>query len=702
MQQTFKAAGAPPRITPIAHSDTRHGITRDDEYAWLRDDNWQEVMKTPDALNADIRAVLEAENLFSDKAMAPYGNLRGKLYEEMRSRIKEDDSTPPVKTGHHAWTRKFIKGGEHPLICRADRDGANEKTVLDGNREAAGESYFKIAATCPCPGNTRLAWAADVKGSEYFTIKVRDVATGEDQPDALHNTSGAMAWSTDAQMLFYIQVDANHRPNKVMLHRLGDPQEADICVYEETDPGFFVGLDATRSGDFIFINIHDHQTSEVRLIDGHHPELAPRTIRPRQAGVEYSIDHDAARQRFTIVTNRDGAVDFQLMVAPQTDPGDWTVLQPHQAGRLLLDAIPYEHHLVTLSRQNALPCIHVTAWETGVTEVLEFSEDVYALGVEEGYEYATETMRFSYSSMTTPEQVFDRDMNTGQRTLVHQQMIPSGHDPADYVCERSWATAGDGAKIPVSLLMHKTTPRDGSAPVLLYGYGSYGITIPAGFSSNRISLTDRGFIYAIAHIRGSKAMGHDWFLQGRGKTKMNTFTDFIAAAEHLIKIGLTEKGNITIHGGSAGGLLVGAAVNLAPELFKAAVAEVPFVDALNTMLDETLPLTPPEWPEWGNPVKNSEDYETIAAYAPYENIKACAYPHILATGGLTDPRVTYWEPAKWVARLRERRTDDGITLLRMEMEAGHGGKAGRYNQLDELAFVYSFVLAAHGRGNQNE
>ena len=298
--------------------------------------------------------------------------------------------------------------------------------------------------------------------------------------------------------------------------------------------------------------------------------------------------------------------------------------------------------------------------------------------------------------MTTPEQVFDHHMSTGKRTLVHEQQIPSGHNPADYTCERSWATAKDGKKIPVSLMMHKDTPRDGSAPVLLYGYGSYGITIPASFSSTRLSLLDRGFIYAIAHIRGSKAMGHDWFLQGRGPTKMNTFTDFIAAAEHLIEAGLTSTGNITIHGGSAGGLLVGAAVNLAPDLFKAAVAEVPFVDALNTMLDETLPLTPPEWPEWGNPVKNAKDYETIAAYAPYENITACAYPHILATGGLTDPRVTYWEPAKWVARLRDRRTDDGITLLRMEMAAGHGGKAGRYNQLEELAFVYGFVLAAHG------
>ena len=394
MSQGFSSSRGGARIARILRSDTRHGMTREDEYAWLRDDNWQEVMKSPDALHPDIQAVLEAENRYSDQAMSPYADLK-KLYEEMRGRIKEDDSSPPIPAGRHAWSRKFVKGGEHPLIIRTDRDGGNEITVIDGNQEAAGESYFKIAGTCPSADHARLAWAVDVKGSEYFTIKIRDAASGDDLPDRLPDTSGAMAWSADGTTLFYVQVDANHRPNKVMMHRLGQPQSADICIHEETDPGFFVGLAAARSGAFIFIDIHDHQTSEVRLIDARNPEPAPKIVRPRRTGVEYSLDHDAARNRFTIVTNAEGAVDFQLMAAPESDPADWTVLQPHRPGRLLLDAVPYEQHLVTLSRENALPCIQVTAHETGVTKELEFSEAVYALGVEEGFEYATNTMRFS-------------------------------------------------------------------------------------------------------------------------------------------------------------------------------------------------------------------------------------------------------------------------------------------------------------------
>ncbi len=699
MDNYFRAAHSAPHIMKRPFTDERHGIKREDPFAWLKDTNWQAVMKNPTALNPEIKAILDAENSFCDATMSSYADVQERIYAEMRGRIKENETSPTAVWGNYAWLRKYVKGGEHPVICRSDRDGKNVTAIIDGNREAEDKAYFKIGATSPSPDHTRLAWAVDVKGSEYFTIKIRDISTTTDLPDCLIDTSSSMAWSADAHHLFYVQIDKNHRPSKVMRHRLGTSVATDKCIYEEVDSGFFVDLSASRSGVYIFINIHDHETSEVRLINALAPDTEPRVMKPRQTGIKYEIDHDAARKRFTIVTNYGGAVDFQIMCAPETSLADWSCLQPHLAGSLLLDAIPYKNHLAILSRVEALPRISVMSYASGKTQVLEFDEAVYALDIEAGFEYDTAQMRFSYSSMATPKQVFDCHMENDERVLVHERIVPSGHRREDYICQRRWATAKDGAKIPISLLMHKDTPRDGTAPVLLYGYGSYGITIPAGFSGNRLSLVDRGFIYAIAHIRGSKAMGHDWFLQGRGKVKKNTFTDFIAAAEFLIEERLTMKGNISVHGGSAGGLLVGAALNLAPDLFKSGVAEVPFVDTLNTMLDETLPLTPPEWPEWGNPISSGEDYAIISDYAPYENIRACGYPHILATGGLTDPRVTYWEPTKWVARLRDMRTDDGLTLLRMEMEAGHGGKAGRYNQLDELSFVYSFVLAAHGMGN---
>ena len=684
-----------PVAEPKPISDTRHGITRTDPYAWLRDDNWQNVMRDPAALAPDIKAYLNAENAYCAAVTAPCQDLQQTLYTEMRGRILEDDSQPPRPNGAFSWFSKFETGGEHPLICRGRRDGSNAQIIINGNQEAEGEAYFKIINSCPSPNQTRLAYAVDVKGSELFSIYIRDIEQGKNLPDCLISSSGAMAWAHNGETLFYVQLDENHRPCKVMKHQIGTPSEQDICVYEEPDSGFFVSLQASRSGDFIFINSHDHQTSEVHILDAHHADSAPICLRPREIGLEYEVSHDAARQRFIIVTNQGAAVDFKIMIAPVSQPENWDELVPHQTGQLILDAIPFENHLAILSRVNALPSITIVSLADNGTQVIEFDEEIYALELEAGYEYATAQLRFRYSSPTQPEQIYDYDMATHQRQLIKEQIIPSGHHAENYKAKRLWATAQDGARIPLSVLHHKDTPLDGSAPVLLYGYGSYGITIPASFSSNRLSLVDRGFIYVIAHVRGSKAMGHDWFLQGRGKTKKKTFTDFIAAAEFLIAEGLTQKGNISIHGGSAGGLLVGAAVNLAPDLFKSAIAEVPFVDALNTMLDASLPLTPPEWPEWGNPITSEDDYKVIADYAPYENIQACAYPHILATGGLTDPRVTYWEPAKWVARLRATRTDSRLTLLRIEMEAGHGGKAGRFNQLDELAFVYSFIISVH-------
>lgn len=714
----MKAPPGAPETAEKPFSDTHHNITRTDPYAWLRDDNWQAVMKDPQALDAEIRAHLEAENAYTDKVMAPTAALQEKLFAEMRGRIQEDDASVPMNEGTLAWATRYVAGGEHVLICCGPRDSDTDtmRVIVDGNKEAEGKDFFKIINHAPDPQAKLLAWAYDDKGSEYFTIRLRRImAEGEgdtdkttDTDDILQDTGGSFGWSACGQFLFYVAIDENHRPRKIMRHALGTPQNDDVCVYEEDDSGFFIGLSETRSGRFLVISAHDHETAEALLIDAHNPEVTPICVAPRETGIEYEVDDDAARDRLVIVTNWDAdntgstgkkAEDFQIVTAPVPkatgDKSSWQVLRAHQAGCLVLDALPFAEHMAVLLRENALPRIALVNLANGHETQIAFDEEAYDVSFGSMAEYDTCNLRFTYASMTTPTQTFDYDMATDTRALRKTLSVPSGHASEDYVTRRVTATGHDGAQIPVSLLYHKDTPLDGSAPVLLYGYGSYGITIPAAFSVTRLSLVDRGFIYAIAHIRGGKACGHNWFMQGRGPKKTNTFRDFVSSAEALIEQGFTKAGQISIHGGSAGGLLVGATVNLAPELFCSAVAEVPFVDVLTTMLDATLPLTPPEWPEWGNPIESAEAYQLIAGYAPYENIEAKAYPHILATAGLTDPRVTYWEPAKWIARLRATRQDEGLSVLRTEMTAGHGGKAGRFNQLHEIAFVYAFVLLAH-------
>jgi oligopeptidase B len=708
----LKAPSGAPKPAEKTYSDTHHNITRADPYAWLRDDNWQAVMKDPQALDGDIRAHLEAENAYTDKVMAPTADLQETLFAEMRGRIQEDEASVPMNEGALSWATRYVKGGEHPLICCGARDAESDamRVIIDGNQEADGKDFFKIINHAPDPQGKVLAWGYDDKGSEYFTVRLRHIETGQDLADELRDTGGSFGWSACGQFLFYVAIDENHRPHKIMRHALGTAQAQDICVYEEADSGFFIGLSETRSGRFLIISAHDHETAEAHLIDAHAPEAAPICVAPRETGIEYEVDDDAARDRLVIVTNWDSqekdskkdakkADDFQIVTAPVPEAtgtkADWRVWRAHRAGCLVLDALPFKDHMAVLVRENALPRIILINLGDNQETDIAFDEEAYDLSFGAMAEYDSATMRFTYASMTTPTQTFDFNMASGARILRKTQNVPSGHKADDYITRRITATGHDGAQIPVSLLYHKDTPLDASAPVLLYGYGSYGITIPAAFSVTRLSLVDRGFIYAIAHIRGGRACGHNWFMQGRGAQKTNTFRDFVSAAETLIADGYTKAGQISIHGGSAGGLLVGATVNLAPELFCSAIAEVPFVDVLTTMLDASLPLTPPEWPEWGNPIESAEAYELIAGYAPYENIEAKAYPHILATGGLTDPRVTYWEPAKWIARLRATRQDEGLSLLRTEMSAGHGGKAGRFNQLHEIAFVYAFLLLAH-------
>ena len=691
-----------PSARKIPATDTHHGITRTDDYAWLRDENWREVMRDPAVLDTEIRAYLEAENGYTDKTLEPLSELREALFQEMKARIKEDDSSVPSPDGDYAYYTRYEEGAQHPIFCRRPRtaeDNAGEEIVLNGNVEAEGEAYFKLGDVAHAPTHRLVAWSADRKGSEYFTIRLRDLETGKDLADEVPDTSGGIVWDAAGTSFFYTQVDEEHRPLKVFRHVVGTLADADTLVYEEKDPSFFASVGETQSRKYIVIDTHDHQTSEIYLIPADSPELTLRLVATREEGVEYDLEHDADRQRFLILTNAEGAEDFKVMEAPETTPEreHWKDYIPHKPGTLVLGHVAFRNHYARMERHGGLPRIAIRHLRDEEEHQIAFEEEAYDLSLGAGYEYDTPLMRFSYSSMTTPAEVYDYDMATRERTLRKRQEVPSGHNPADYVTLRIFAKADDGEEVPISILHHKDTPLDGSAPCLLYGYGSYGISIPASFSIAALSLADRGFVYAIAHIRGGKDKGYRWYTQGKLFNKKNTFTDFIAAGEHLAAKKLTSRGNIVAQGGSAGGMLMGAVANMAPDLFKGIIAEVPFVDVLATILDASLPLTPPEWNEWGNPIESREAYEYMASYSPYDNVTAQAYPHLFALGGLTDPRVTYWEPAKWVAKLRELKTDNNVLMLHINMDAGHGGASGRFERLKEVARVFAFALAVTER-----
>jgi oligopeptidase B len=687
----------PPRAEKQPVSRTFHGIEISDDYGWLRDAKWQDVMRDPGVLTPSIRTYLEAENAYTAAQMAPTGALQEKLFAEMKGRIKEDDSSVPSPHGPYSYGVKFVTGGQQPMFIRTPRDGGAETVLVDGNKEAEGKEYFRFGSASHSPDHAIVAYGFDDKGSEYFTLVLRDAASGENLADQLSDTSGSAVWSADSRHVFYIRLDENHRPSKLYRHEIGTPASADVLVHEEKDPGFFMSCGKSQSGDWIIIDCHDHQTSECWLIPAAAPTTPPRVIAPREEGHEYSVDEGGGQ--LYILTNSNKSEDFRIVTAPVDNPAheNWQDLVPHTPGTLIIDMAVFAGHLARLERANGLPRIIVRALGSGEEHAIAFDEEAYSLGMSAGYEFDTTSLRFTYSSMTTPSQVFDYDMATRERTLRKTQEVPSGHKPDNYVTRRIMAKATDGELVPISLLYHKDTALDGTSPVWLYGYGSYGISIPAAFNTNILSLADRGFIYAIAHIRGGKDKGYGWYKAGKMMTKKNTFEDFITAGRHLVAEGFTTQGNIVAQGGSAGGMLMGAVANMAPELFAGLIAEVPFVDVLNTMLDDTLPLTPPEWNEWGNPIASKEAFEYMRAYSPYDNVTAKAYPNILAVGGLTDPRVTYWEPAKWVAKLRELKTDDNLLLLKTQMGAGHGGAPGRFDRLKEVALVYAFGLMVTGK-----
>lgn len=672
------------------------GRTRTDDYAWMKDENWREVLRDPSVLRADIREHLEAENAYTKSLLAGTEALQAELFAEMKGRIKEDDSSVPSPDGAWDYYVRYEIGAEHPVHGRRPRgrqDG--EQVLLDEDALSKGKAFFQVGAAGHSPDHRLYAWAADEQGSEYYTIRIKDLATGDVLEQAIESAYGAFAFSLDSQWLFWIWRDENARPSKVFRRPARGGE--DVLVYEEADEGMFLGVGVASDRSHIIIHVGNQETTEILLIPAGDPTAAPVVAEPRREGVKYDLDHWS--DRWVIRTNDDGAVDFKLCQSTVAIPAkeSWEDFVAHEPGRYITGFAAYSEHLVRLERVNACDSIVVMA-RGGESHEIAFDEEAYALSLEGGLEYETSLTRFVYQSPTTPRQWFDYDMTSRERTLRKTQEIPSGHDPARYVARRLYATAGDGQQVPITVLMLKDTPLDGSAPLLLYGYGSYGHAMEPSFSIRNLSLVDRGWIWAVAHIRGGSDKGWGWFLDGRKEKKTNTFTDFIACAEHLSAEGYGKAGRMVAYGGSAGGMLMGAVVNLRPDLWSGIIAAVPFVDVLNTMSDTSLPLTPPEWPEWGNPLEDEEAYDRIASYSPYDQVSAKAYPPILATGGLSDPRVTYWEPQKWVAKLRQYTTGDAPILLKINMEAGHGGASGRFDFLKEIALDYAFAIWAQQRG----
>ena len=670
------------------------GRVRVDEYAWMKDDNWQEVMRDPALLRADIREHLETENAYTKAMMASTKALQETLYQEMRGRMKEDDASVPSPDGPWDYYRRFETGAQHPKFARRPRGGEGpEQILLDVDAQAQGKAFYKVISAHHAPTHDLLAYAVDEQGSEIYSVYVKALVSGETLGTTITNCTGDFCWSPCSHFLFWTFRDDNGRPSKI--YRRPARGGEDVLVYDEPDDGFFLGVGVSESRAFILIHAGNGSQSEYHVIPASDPCAAPAVFHPREPDLLYTPTH--WNGRWHVLTNAEGAVDFKVMVCEpaQTARAHWREFLAHEPGRYIMDLDATKDFLVRAERVTALPRI-VVRHRDGGEHAIAIDEEAFNLELLGGYEYETNTQRYIYESPTTPPQWFDYDMAARTRVLRKTQEIPSGHDASKYEARRMFAPAPDGKQIPITILMKRGQKLDGSAPLFLYGYGSYGISLDADFSIRRFSLVDRGWIYAIAHVRGGADMGFGWFQDGRCFAKLNTFGDFVACAELLITQGYGRAGNIVCEGRSAGGLLMGAVANMRPDLWAGIIGGVPFIDVLNTMSDTSLPLTPPEWPEWGNPLESAEAYDYIASYCPYSNIGPKPYPAILSVGGLTDPRVTYWEPAKWAAKLRAHTTSGRPVLLKMNMGAGHAGAAGRFEFLRELAHDYAFALKAVG------
>jgi oligopeptidase B len=668
----------PPRAPRIAHRWNRPTGPVDDPWAWIRQRD------DPATL-----AYIEAENDYSNAWFAQHAELVEQIFGEIKSRIQESDESAPVAHGPWWYVTRTEEGSSYPIHCRgASASGAGENVILDENIEAEGHEFFAVGLTEVSPDHRLLAYSVDTDGGERYTLKVRDLERGVDLDDRLTNTSWAgVAWAADNNTLFYVANDEAMRPFQVWRHRLGASQEDDTLVFHDDDERFFVGVETSRSGRFIIITSTSKTSSESLIIDANRPASDARQVRPRTPEVEYSVEHWG--DRFVVLTN-DQAEDFRLMTAPEAEPGAWTELVAHVSGRRVVSCEAFAHHLVVHEWADAQPRLRVL-FRDGSERVIELGDEPHDVEPEQNPEWSATTFRFSYQSLTTPRTVYEENVVGGERTLLKRTPSPN-LDLSQYVAHREWATAADGSKVPIDLLHRRDVAADGTAPAVIYAYGSYEASMPPWFSVARFSLIDRGVIWALAHPRGGGELGRRWYLEGKLLNKRNTFTDTIACTEHLVDTGWADPERLCVRGGSAGGLLVGACITMRPDLYASAVAEVPFVDVVNTMSDPSLPLTITEWEEWGDP--RSEPYATyIASYSPYDNTVPGTYPALYVTAGLNDPRVSYHEPVKWVAKLREVAADDTLLLLRCEMGAGHAGPSGRYEAWRDEARLLTFIIA---------
>ena len=674
----------PPVAARKPHSATIHGMTIDDDWAWIRDPGYPEV--TDEA----VLSYLKAENAFFEVAMAPHAELVESLFLEMKGRIKEDDSSPPLKDGEWLYWSAFKEGTQYRLWYREPVSGGDDQLIFDENAEAEGKEYFRLGAFAVSPDGRLLATLVDDDGSERFKLVVRDLATGKNIETVTAVGIGQPVWTSDSAGLVFTEVNDQWRSYRARYHRIGADPAAAVTLYEENaDVAFSVGVGRTTDHRFITVSTGNNSSNEVRFVPADNPYAPLTLIRPRAADVQYEVD--SAHGRLWILTN-DDHVNFRIASADPARPAEWTTVVAGSDRIYLRGIATHRDHLLVTSRIDGLDQLVLRDYATGDEQRVPFAEASYSAGFSGNPDFAPDAYRIAYSSMVTPGTAYDYHPADDRLEVLKVQEIPSGYDPALYVTDRLMIPARDGKQVPVSVLRRKDSLLDGSGKLFVYAYGAYGFAIPPSFSTSRLSLVDRGVAFAIAHIRGGDDLGYQWFLDGKLKSRTNTFNDFVDVTRGLIAAGYAKAGKVGAQGGSAGGKLMGAVINQAPDLYGAVVADVPFVDVLNTMLDDTLPLTPGEWTEWGNPIEDKDAFELIRSYSPYDNVTAQAYPPLLITGGLHDPRVTYWEPAKWAARLRATKTDDNLLLLKINMGAGHGGKSGRWNSLHEVAEAYAFVL----------
>jgi oligopeptidase B len=686
-KKSAMTAPIPPVAKRLPHSFSAHGYTVQDPYFWLKDQSYPKVDDKP------VLEYVKAENTYFEAVMKPQEQLIEKIFKELKGRVKDDDTSVPVKDGDFVYQNKFEAGAQYAKNIRwpvAKPEAV--QILLDQPEMAKGKEYFRVGGSEVSHDGALLAFAVDSNGSERYITRIKNIANGAVMADILEETNGNLVWQSDNKAFAYMELSKEWRPYRVKYHVLGTDPKTDKVIYEEKDAGFFAGIDVTSSKKFMILQTGDNITSEIQLVPLDNLLAKPVMVAARRSGHEYALDE---REGMIYIRTNDKHRNFRIAIAPSTTPqeANWQELIAGSNEHFIRSATSHKNMLIVTERIEGLDQVRLRNYD-GTESYIKFPEASYSASVSGNPEYEIDHVRLNYASMVTPNTVYDYNLSQAILTSRKVQEIPSGYDKSLYVTERLLAPARDGALVPVSLVYRKDRGKN-AGPLHLYAYGSYGYAVPPGFSSTRLSLLDRGFAYAIAHIRGGDDLGYDWYTQGKTNKRWNTFNDFIDVGKFLVKEGYTAEKNISAEGGSAGGQVMGVVTNTANELWRAVIAEVPFVDVINTMMDTSLPLTPTEWPEWGNPIKNKADFEYMMSYSPYDNVAAKPYPHLFVAAGLNDPRVTYWEPAKWVAKLRHSKTNDNMVVLKTNMGAGHGGQSGRFNALKEIAEQFAFLLKAY-------